>query len=69
MELVQALDLLKTVTKPSTALDEFVHIDFSLIAADKKELYQKALMIAKKAIKENEITKEEFEKRVGIKKV
>ncbi len=65
--LEEAIKLLKRTVKSSTALDEFKHIDLSLVASDQRQQYVQALMLVKKSISENLITKEQFELAVGIK--
>ncbi len=67
MEVQEAIELLKHTVKTSTALDEFKHIDLTLVPAEKKDLYQKALLVVQKAMREGELTQEDFERSVGIK--
>ncbi len=67
MEIQAAIELLKKTIKHSTALDEFRHIDLTLIPANEREQYQEALLVVQKAMREGELSKEDFERSVGIK--
>ncbi|MCB9092107.1 MAG: hypothetical protein H6620_06060 [Halobacteriovoraceae bacterium] len=66
MEITQAIELLKKTVKHSTATDEFRHMDLTLVPSSERAQYQEALKVISKAIRENEMTREEFEKQVGI---
>lgn len=65
MDLNQAIDLIKTVVKDAGNVN-FRHIDLNLVSAEKRETYEKALMVSQKAIKEGAITKEEFMRKVHL---
>lgn len=60
MELSQAIDALKKITKQSVALDESLHIDLTLVSASQRQFYEDALKIVYKNIKEGTTTREEI---------
>jgi hypothetical protein len=64
MEIVKAFELLKTITKPSTSLDAFTHMDMSLVPAKDLAEFELALKIIYKQIIEGNLTKEEASKRI-----
>lgn len=64
MNLDQAIAILKTIKKPSTASDEFLHIDLSLVAAHELEKYQTALKVIYKNIYEGNCSKEEVRSKI-----
>ncbi|MBL7664750.1 MAG: hypothetical protein JNM93_06420 [Bacteriovoracaceae bacterium] len=66
-DLDAAIHLLKKTVKPSTATDEFKHIDLTLVAASQKAKYEAALMLARKCILDGVITKEQFDTALGLK--
>jgi len=65
-ELREAIDYLKKLVKHSTALDEFKHIDPTLIPASERQTYTKKMMIVTKAIRDGELTKEDFGQYIGF---
>lgn len=65
MNLDQAVDILSQLVKPSTALDEFLHMDMSLIPAHLKEKYSLAIGSVYKMIQEGEISREEFVEKLN----
>ncbi len=65
-ELLEAISYLKKLVKHSTALDEFKHIDSTLIPASERKKYSEKMMIITKAIRDGDITKEDFGKYIGF---
>ena len=65
MTLDQALELLKGIVKESH-LDNQPHLDLSLISASERYEYQKALMIMKEAIAQEQISEAEVKETLGI---
>lgn len=65
MELDQAIELLKKTVKVNGTNDN-KHIDFNLVSAEEKPIYEKALVIAKLAIIEGKISQEEFMGRIHL---
>ncbi|MDH4468861.1 MAG: hypothetical protein QE271_12450 [Bacteriovoracaceae bacterium] len=63
----QAIELLKKIVKPSTALDEFRHFDLSLVSVEERPRYQAAIKVVAHALKTKEITQDFFEKSVTFK--
>ncbi len=66
-ELKEAITYLKKAVKHSTSLDEFRHLDPSLIGAEERDLFEKMMMVVQRAIRNEEITKEDFSKYIGLK--
>ncbi|MGK0367043.1 MAG: hypothetical protein ACI9QD_000176 [Thermoproteota archaeon] len=66
MELDQAIKTLKKTVKPSTSLDEFLHMDLSLIPAAEQEEYQLALKTIYKLIYEGELTMEAVRSKLFV---
>ncbi len=64
--LLEAIAYLKKFVKHSTALDGFRHIDPTLIPASERSTYTEKMMIVTKAIRDGEITKEDFGKYIGF---
>lgn len=65
MTLDQALELLKNAVKESH-LDNQPHIDLTLVSASDRFEYQKALMVMKEAIAQEQITEVEVKERLGL---
>lgn len=65
MDLEQAIELLKGVVKFTGTNDE-KHIDLTLIPNEKRELFQKAMVVSAMSIKEGKITRDEFFHRVHL---
>lgn len=66
LDLSEALELLKTIVKKSDALDGANHLDFTLVSSSQRELYKNALARANFFIQKGEITKDQFNKILGI---
>lgn len=65
MDLNQAIDLLKNAVKHTGTIDQ-KHIDLTIVPADQRSLYEKALAVAQLAIKDGKIGREEFLSRVRL---
>jgi hypothetical protein len=66
VELNQAIELLKKTVK-HTGTNDAKHIDLTLVPADELPRYQEALVATQVAIKDGEITRDEFIRRVNLK--
>jgi len=66
MDLNKAIEFLKEGVKISTSLDEFKHIDLTLFPASAQKKAQECFMIVSKAIRDGELTQEEFLQKVGV---
>jgi intracellular sulfur oxidation DsrE/DsrF family protein len=62
MEISEAMKLLSNVVNTSTSLDQFKKIDLDLLPASEVGKYKFALAICQNAIKNGDITKEDFAK-------
>jgi len=62
--LQESIQLLKKIIKNSTATDQFLHIDLSLVAADQRAIYQEALKTTYKAVLKGEITREDVNRLI-----
>lgn len=65
MDLEQAIELLKGVVK-DTGTNAERHIDLGLVPVEKREIYEKAMVVSALSIKEGKITREEFFHRVHL---
>lgn len=65
MELEQAIELIKGVVK-DTGTNAERHIDLGLVPTEKRELYQKAMVVSALSIQEGKITRDEFFRRVHL---
>lgn len=66
MELDTAIELLKKTVK-YTGTNDSKHIDLTLVPADELPKYQEALITGQEAIKEGQITRDEFMRRLNLK--
>lgn len=64
MELEQALQKLRNITKTSSSLDAFQHIDLSLAPASERADYELALKTLYKNIYEGVLTKDEAMRKI-----
>ncbi len=65
MSLDQAIDLLKNAVKYTGTIEQ-KHIDLTIVPADKRALYEKAMAICQISIKDGKISKDEFLRRVHL---
>ena len=65
MELDKAISLLKNAVKYTGTIDQ-KHIDLTIIPAEERGTYEKALMISQLAIKDGKITRDEFLRRLNL---
>lgn len=65
MDLNEAIDLLKVAVKFTGNIDQ-KHIDLTIVPAEKRHLYEKALAVAQMAIKDGKIGREEFLGRIRL---
>jgi predicted small secreted protein len=65
VELNEAIELLKKVVKHTGNIDQ-KHIDLTLAPADEQDKYERALRVAKLAIKDGQISEEDFKRRVQL---
>jgi hypothetical protein len=65
MDLENAIELLKKIVKHTGVIDQ-KHIDLTLVPVDQREVYQKALVVAKVGIKDGKMTQDEFMRKVCL---
>jgi hypothetical protein len=65
MDLDTAIDLLKTAVKHTGTIDQ-KHIDLTIIPADQRSNYERALKLIYLNMKEGKITKDDFIRRVHL---
>jgi hypothetical protein len=65
MNLDEAISLLKNAVKYTGTIDQ-KHIDLTVVPADERHIYEKALACAQLSIKDGLITKDEFMRRVNL---
>lgn len=65
MELDAAIELLKNAVKHTGTIDQ-KHIDLTIVPAEARAIYQKALIISQKSIQEGKITKDELFRRLQL---
>jgi hypothetical protein len=65
MDLDQALALIKKLVK-NNGTNDTKHIDIGLVSADERPEYEKALRVAKLAIVQGKLSKEDFESQVKL---
>jgi hypothetical protein len=65
MSLDQAIDLLKNAVKYTGTIEQ-KHIDLTIVPADKRALYEKAMAICQVSIQDGKISKDEFLRRVHL---
>lgn len=61
----EAVAILRNAVKTSH-LDNQKHIDFSLVNANERDKYQKAMMVVNFAVTKGELTKEELQHKLGL---
>lgn len=65
MDLNHAIELLKNAVKFTGTIDQ-KHIDLSIIPAEKRDLYEKAMAVSALSIKDGKITRDEFLRRIQL---
>ncbi len=65
MDLIQAIEMLKRTVKEN-GTHHMKHIDLTLVPADEKGHYERALGVVKLAIMEGKISQDEFAARVNL---
>ncbi len=65
MDLEQALNLIKIAVKFTGTIDQ-KHIDLTVIPAEKRAIYEKALAVCQISIKDGKMSRDEFIKRVHL---
>lgn len=65
MNLDQAIDLLKKTVKYSAVKNQ-KHIDLTLVSAEEKSTYEKALAMAFEEVKKGSITEADLKQRLGL---
>ena len=65
MDLDSAIGLLQKAVKWTGTIDQ-KHIDLTVIPANQREDYEKALMVAQLSIKEGKISKDEFLRKLHL---
>ncbi len=65
MSLDQAIELLKNAVKYTGTIEQ-KHIDLTIVPADKRALYEKAMAICQISINDGKISKDEFLRRVHL---
>lgn len=64
MELNEAIQLLRNAVKHAANKDK--HLDLTLVAANERPKYEKALVVSQLCIKEGKITKDEFMRQIHM---
>jgi hypothetical protein len=61
----EAIKLLKQAVKLSNISNQN-HVDFSLLTADKIDLFQNAMVVVNMAVENGEMTRDELNSKLGI---
>lgn len=65
MQLDDAIELLKNAVKFCGTIDQ-KHIDLTIVPAEKRQTYEKALAVSQLSVKEGKITREELLRRLSL---
>ena len=65
MNLDQAIELLRNAVKHTGNIDQ-KHIDLTVVAAERRSLFEKAMAICQLSIKDGKISRDEFNRRVHL---
>ncbi len=65
MNLEQAILKLKNLVKFSHLINQ-KHLDLTLVGADERYDYESALIIARKAVKEGQLSEQDLKKKLGL---
>lgn len=65
MNLDQAITLLRNAVKYTGTIDQ-KHIDLTIVPADQRNLYERAMAICQTCIKDGQISRDEFNRRVHL---
>ncbi len=65
MEIAQAIELLKRAVKHTGTIDQ-KHIDLSVVAAAERPKFELALKVIQLAIKDGQMTRDDFNRRVKL---
>jgi hypothetical protein len=65
MNLDQAIDLVRNAVKYTGTIDQ-KHIDLTLVPAEKRSTYEKAMAVCQISIKDGKISRDEFLRRVHL---
>jgi hypothetical protein len=65
MNLDQSIELLRNAVKHTGNIDQ-KHIDLTIVPAEKRPLFEKAMAVCQLSIKEGIISRDEFNRRVHL---
>ena len=65
MEIYHAIELLQKAVKHTGNIDQ-KHIDLTLVPAEDRSQYEKALSVAQEAIKSGQMTREQLFKKLNL---
>jgi len=65
MNLDKAIELLRNAVKYTGNIDQ-KHIDLTIVPADQRTMYEKAMAICQLSIKDGKISRDEFNRRVHL---
>lgn len=65
MNLDQSIELLRNAVKHTGNIDQ-KHIDLTIVPAEKRPLFEKAMAVCQLSIKDGKISRDEFNRRVHL---
>jgi len=65
MNLDEAIQILKKAVKHTGTIDQ-KHIDLTVVPANERGIYEKALAVSQMSIKDGKITRDDFMRRVNL---